>query len=138
MKNLRGFGIWAADHITNQLANIEDLDIVTTQNVQNNLVLASPGNTTNAEFAKATGAEIVLVGRYYVNNDQLVVHASLNGASDGQLIQSFEIEGSSSDLQGVLNLLSQRILGYWVSKDHPSFSRRPPNFEAYQYFLKRK
>lgn len=135
-ENLEGFGTWAADHITSQLARTEDIQIVTLANITSHLDLTSDGNTSNPQFAHATGADVVIQGRCYINGDRMVIHASAVDGATSDLIHPFEVEGDPEDLQGMLYTLTQEILGYWAVQDMARFDKRPPKFDAYQNFLK--
>lgn len=92
-------------------------------------------------FSDITGAQYVLEGSYYLsgrNKDSIRFHLRLNSAETGEQIQIFPaIYGEKRDEEGLVEKVRQRLLGYWAMReDFPLPSVNPPNYEAYQAFLK--
>jgi len=136
-EDLAQFGLWASDHLASNLMKLEDVKVASYNNVQKNISLASIGNLTNSNFARATGAEVVVQGRYYLEGENLIVYATLVNGASGDLLYTFDgIEGNRKDLRKVLEEVTQRIIGFWEVNEIKKFDKRPPRYDAYLHYKK--
>ncbi len=136
-EELESFGIWAADWITQRFSETQSNQIASVDNVRNQLALAGTGNTTNEKFARATGAEVVIQGNYYLLEDQIFVHSKIVDAITGQIIHALEPQSANRNKQdALLEQMTEKLLGFWMLNTRSKFNRRPPSYTAYQYYAK--
>ncbi len=127
------FGKMISDWLTNGLMEISEGKVIGFANIEQNMQLAGAGNTTSQAFAEATSAEVMIQGRYYLQEDNLLVHTNIVDATTGALIFSLNpVSGSRDDTQIILDELTQRILGYWALNDKKMFAKKAPKYDAYQ------
>ncbi|MEM1120076.1 MAG: adenylate/guanylate cyclase domain-containing protein [Bacteroidota bacterium] len=138
-EQLGGVGKMAADWITQQLMDIEQTQVVLPSNVRNNIHLATASASLEGmqDFAKATGAEVVINGRYYQSGDQLIVQAQVVNVQTGEIVHALNkpITGKKSDPLPLIQEVSQRITGFWAVQDRQQFNESPPKLGAYQAYL---
>ncbi len=78
----------------------------------------------------------MLQGRYYQQENQLIIHANIVDVASGQVIHPLEKRGSRNQMLQLLEDFTQEILGYWVVRDQRRFAQNPPNYRAYREYLK--
>jgi len=134
---LNGVGKMAADWITQHLMDIEKTQVVLPSNVRNNMHLATASLEGIQKFARATGAEIIINGRYYQSGDQLIVQAQVVNAKSGEVVHSLKqpIIGDKADPLPLIQEVSQRLTGFWAVQDRKQFTERPPKLGAYHAYL---
>ena len=136
-EQLNGVGKMAADWITQQLMDIEKTQVVLPSNVRNNMHLATASLEGIQKFAQATGAEIVINGRYYQSGAQLILQAQVVNVKTGEIVHSLKkpIIGEKGDPLPLIQEVSQRITGFWAVQDRKHFTDSPPKLGAYHAYL---
>jgi len=136
-EQLDGVGKMAADWITQQLMDIEKTQVVLPSSVRNNIHLASASLEGIQNFARATGAEIIINGRYYQSGDQLILQAQVVNTKSGEIVHSLKkpVMGDKADPLPLIQEVSQRITGFWAVQDRKQFTERPPKLGAYHAYL---
>ena len=132
-----GVGKMAADWITQQLMDIENTKVVLPSNVRNNIHLAKASMEGIQEFAKATGAEVIINGRYYQSGDKLILQSQVINAQTREVVHVLNqpIIGDKTDPLPLIQEVSQRITGFWAVQDRKQFADRPPKLPAYREYL---
>lgn len=138
-ERLNGVGKMAADWITQQLMDIEQTQVVLPSNVRNNIHLAAAAASLEGmqDFANATGAEVVINGRYYQSGEQLILQAQVINVQTGEVVHALDqpIIGDKADPLPLIQEVSQRITGFWAVQDQKHFNETPPKLGAYQAYL---
>jgi len=90
------------------------------------------------DFAKATGAQIVVSGNYYRQGDSLIFQTQVTDAVESRLLIALEPQhGSVLDPLVPIALLRQRLMGAFATLLDPRFGpyeddvTTPPSYEAY-------
>ncbi len=87
-------------------------------------------------IAEATGIGVILEGRYYIQEGDLIIHANIIDAEKGEVIHALDpITGPKENMVKLLELLTQDIMGYWAIDQKERFLQNPPKYEAYQNFM---
>ena len=128
-------GDMAADWITEGLTNFEDLKVVSFENIKINIKYADAGDNTS--FVKATGAEKIIRGNFYLEGDQIIFQSRIVDANSGVLEKALpQISGDKNNKTSIVKNLQQRILGYFATKSNSNFTSiykdDPPQLEAYK------
>jgi TolB-like protein/tetratricopeptide (TPR) repeat protein len=136
-EQLNSIGKMASDWITQQLQEIEGTKVVLSANVHNNMHLAKASMEGMQTFAKATGASVIIKGRYYLSGEDLILQAQVYDPKTGEVIHTLEkpIIGNKNNPLPLIQDLSQRITGFWAVQGQKQFSDRPPKLPAYQAYL---
>ena len=135
-EDLEDFGTMISDWITQGLMETGDANVISAANVQNRVQLAGIGGSALANFGKQTGVGVIVLGRYYLQEDQLIIHSNIMNTESGEVIHAFEpIQGSKRTMMELLNDLTQKVLGYWSVRDMNRYISNPPKYEAYQKFI---
>jgi len=136
-ERLNGVGKMAADWITQQLMDIEATKVVLPSNVRSNIHLAAASLEGMQKFAKATGAEVIINGRYYQSGEQLIVQAQVVNVQTGEILHSLKepIIGDKADPLPLIQEVSQRLTGFWAVQGRKQFTDKPPKLGAYQAYL---
>ena len=133
-EDLDVFGVMASDFITQGLMEHSNAKVVSAANKNSSVQLASMGRI---ELAEETGAEVIIEGRYYMRESQLLLHANIVNAYSGEVLHALEpLQGNKDDPMVILDELQQELLGYWILKDEKWIGKNPPKFNAYQEYLK--
>jgi len=134
--NMDAFGKMISDWITRGLMETGEAKVISAANVQDQIAKASFTPGPNPEFAASTGVEVMLQGRYYLQEDQLLIHANLVATRSGEVLHALEqIQGPKDRMVDLLEELTQEVLGYWITKRNIRFAQNPPKYEAYLKFL---
>ncbi len=136
-EQLNGVGKMAADWITQQLMNIEETKVVLPSNVRSNIHLATASLEGMQKFAKATGAEVIINGRYYQSGENLILQAQVVNVQTGEIVHALEkpIIGDKSDPLPLIQEVSERLTGFWAVQGRKQFTEKPPKLGAYQAYL---
>ena len=132
-------GDMAADWIIQGLMNLDEVKVVSYQTIKDNIQYASVGSAgSGSDFAERTGAEKIVRGRIYKQDERLIVQTNITDAITGEMeIALPEIRGLASDLQGLVDQLRNRMMSKFAlntSNDYqPGLEANPPNFEAFKY-----
>ncbi len=132
-ENLEDFGTMISDWITRGLMEIGEADVISAANIQPQIKRAGLGNVASPELEKATGVGVTVQGRYYLQEDQLIIHADIVNASDGKVIHTLDlIQGKKNQMMQLLDELTQKVLGFWAVKKDKRFTANPPKYDAWQ------
>ena len=135
-EELKNFGLMASDWLTQGLMEVNEGEIVSAANVMNNVALAGVDNTSSEAFAKATNAEVIIQGRYYQQENQLIVHCNIIDAKTNKVIHALEpIQKDKKDAMKLLDELTQKILGYWMLSGNKIYQKKIPKYDAYQKLI---
>ena len=135
-KDLDDFGVMISDWITKGLMETGDANVISAANIQDKVALAGMRSGKTNQFAKETGVGVALQGRYYMQEDQLIIHANVVDTELGEVIHALEtIQGKRNDMISILNELTDEVLGFWSVKDLKRFRQNPPKYEAYKKYL---
>ena len=132
-------GDMAADWIIQGLMNLDEVQVVSYQTIKDNLQYASLAGGVDNDFAKRTGAQKIIKGRIYKQGDQLIVQSQILDAVTGEMELALpEIQGKSSDLQGLVKSLRDRMMTKFAMAKSKTFQpyleANPPTYEAFKYF----
>ncbi len=136
-ERLNGVGKMAADWITQQLMDIEKTKVVLPSNVRSNIHLAAASLEGMQKFAQATGAEVIINGRYYQSGEQLILQAQVVDVQTGEVVHALEkpVIGDKADPLPLIQEVSERLTGFWAVRGRKQFSEKPPKLGAYQAYL---
>ena len=134
--SLDAFGKMISDWITRGLMETGEANIISAANIQSQIMQAGIVQGANPGFAAATGVDVMLNGRYYLQEDRLIVHANIIEVASGEVIHALEpIEGPKDAMLNLLERLTQEVLGYWAVKQQKRFLQNPPKYAAYQKYV---
>ncbi|MFK7982506.1 MAG: adenylate/guanylate cyclase domain-containing protein [Saprospiraceae bacterium] len=136
-ERLNGVGKMAADWITQQLMDIEKTKVVLPSNVRSNIHLAAASLEGMQKFAQATGAEVIINGRYYQSGEQLILQAQVVDVQTGEVLHALEkpVIGAKADPLPLIQEVSEQLTGFWAVRGRQQFSEKPPKLGAYQAYL---
>ena len=130
------FGKMVSDWITKGLMETGEANIISALNIGERLYEAGVQSKMSIDSANALGIDVILDGRYYIHEDQLITQSNLVHVRTGQVIHAFDpIQGKREDPINLLEELTEEVMGYWIVSDRPRFHRRPPTYEAYQLYV---
>ncbi|MBT8218528.1 MAG: hypothetical protein KJP00_01800, partial [Bacteroidia bacterium] len=134
-EDLEDFGTMISDWVTRGLMETGDANVISAANIQDKVLVAStPGSMQ--QFSKETGIGVVLQGRYYLQESDVIIHANVVDTELGEVIHALDpIQGPRTEIVKLLDELTQKILGYWSVRDFDRHSKNPPKYEAYQKYL---
>ena len=130
------FGTMAADYIIQSLLNLDKVKVVMLNSIEENL----PDTTTKADprkgsFAERTGAEMIIKGSLYLQEDKLLVQSQVIDAVTGEVETVLpEIASSKNELQTLVKELAARFAGYFAMKEGDLNLKLIPKYEAYLKF----
>lgn len=132
------FGSMTADWIIQALLNLDKVKVVTFQSVEDHLQYASISSSSvnQTSFADRTGADKIIKGSFYLQEDKILVQSQLLDARTGEVeIVLPEISGSKNDLQSLVKEISSRFAGYYESRGTINVKGiTVPRYEAYIKF----
>lgn len=130
-------GEMAADWITSGLHETGEGKILSVGEV--NDILKSVNRqqiSLDNSISEKSAVHYLIEGSYYEVDSALLFSSNVKDLKTGEIVFSFPIlEGKVDDSMTSIELLKQRILGYWVTKDRAGYERNPPVYEAYQAYL---
>lgn len=129
------YGSMFSDWISTGLMNVDEANIINASNIIDLIEEDNLGTSANPEFAKATGIDLVVDGRYYYVEDKLIAIANLIEISSGKIIMSFQKESPNSETMTLLDDLAQEIVGYWAVRDNQQLAEAPPVYDAYVDYI---
>ncbi len=135
---LDNLGVVAADWINEEFMDMDEVEVVSNFTIRTHK--ASIGIMDNdpegrTSFAKLTGAQNLITGSFYREEEKLVFKLEMVDALQGDLLYSFdEIKGEVHLKQELLQRLRERVNGYWAVREALDTKRftTPPKYEAYQ------
>ena len=129
------FGKMISDWVTKGLMETGEANVISAANIQNQIAQASILGG-GSEFYNATGVGVVIQGRYYLQEDQLMIHANVVDAEKGEVIHALDpIQGPRSKMMDLLQEFTEEILGYWSVRKQNRYLQNPPKYQAYQNML---
>lgn len=134
--NLDILGDMSADWINRGLMEIEDIEVVSPFTVRSNIEALgiSPNDPQGrTSFSELTGAQNMLSGNYYLQNENIIFQLQIESAVDGQIRFIFDpIRGPKDDKETLLTKLRSQVAGYWIARELVEAKNiRAPNYEAY-------
>jgi class 3 adenylate cyclase/tetratricopeptide (TPR) repeat protein/TolB-like protein len=130
-------GDLASDWITRGLMDLEDLKVVSHQNVKDNIKHAAEGAPTE-EFKKITGAQTIIYGNYYFLDIKLIISCKIIN-TDGNFEESIIVEGTEEEMRKLITNLQSTISSYFALKESKVFGdliQSIPKIESYREFQK--
>lgn len=130
-------GEMAADWITSGLHETGEGKILSVGEV-NDIIKSVQRQQTSLDnsISEKSAVHYLIEGAYYEVDSSLLFSSNVKDLRTGEIVFSFPIlEGKVDDPMASIELLKQRILGYWVTKDRAGYERHPPVYEAYQAYL---
>jgi|GEM_PF-1946384 len=132
-------GKMASDWICQGLQATGEVKIVSLRTLKDKVVKAEFSAFSQPEISflkNKIGATNVIDGAFYLNGDSLWFSANLYDLTTGDMLTSFSPQPSSKhDPLQAIDLLKQRISGFWTTKDKPSYRLSPPLYDAYKEYL---
>ncbi len=136
-EEMDAFGKMISDWVTRGLMETGEANVISAANIQHQIAKAGLGQGANPEFAANTGVDVMLQGRYYLQENRLIIHANIVEIASGEVIHALTpIEGDKGKMIDLLDELTQEVLGYWAVKKAKRFLQNPPKYEAYKEFEK--
>lgn len=133
---LEDFGNMISDWITQGLIEIGTPRVVSAFDVQRYAETVSKREKEGASL-ESLDAEVTIQGRYYRQEDQLILHANIMDNRTGEIIYALDpIIGTEREAMQILDQLTQKLLGYWMLGDRAMFAKKPPRYDAYQEYMK--
>ena len=133
--SMDAFGKMTSDWITKGLMETKKVNIISGANIQSKLEMLGDGPSAAKEIAEETGVGVILEGRYYLQEGNLIIHTNIIDAEKGQVIHAFDpISGLKDQMLTLLEQLTQDVMGYWAIDGYERFMQNPPNYEAYQTY----
>lgn len=134
---LKPYGKMISDWITRGLMASGEANIINTANIQQQVEDAHLSSGANPQFAEATGIDITIQGRYYIQESDLIINADIVDLRSGKVLYPIkQVEGSIDEKIKLLEDLTQELVGYWVIKEKERFIQNPPKYKAYQELVK--
>jgi len=133
---MESFGRMISDWLTKGLMETGEANIISAANIQHAIDASRIGKGPDPDFVSNTGVNIMLQGRYYRQEDQLIIHANIVDVQSGQVIHPVEKRGSRDQMLQLLDDFTEEILGYWAVRDQKRFAQDPPNYRAYREYIK--
>lgn len=127
--DLEMLGDMAADWITRNLMNLEDIKIVRFENVANNLETLQQDPDL---FVRRTGTEKMIKGRFYREGAELIFESQIVDPKTAEVIFALPpIRGSLENPSQIVSELSQRVAGYFAISESIFKRTDAPKLEAY-------
>ncbi|GJM33756.1 MAG: hypothetical protein DHS20C18_27570 [Saprospiraceae bacterium] len=135
--DLSVIGEMAADWITSGLHEAGEGKILSVGEVNRVIERAKlQKDSVDQSISQQEGVHYLIEGTYYKVEEELLFSSTIKDVENGEIVFSFPvISGTEQDPLAAIEILKQRILGYWVTKDRAGYERRPPVYEAYQAYL---
>ncbi|MFK7923074.1 MAG: adenylate/guanylate cyclase domain-containing protein [Bacteroidia bacterium] len=133
---LEDYGLMISDWITKGLMETGEANVVSAANLQLQIEQAGlQSGMANPKFADATGVDILLQGRYYLQKGELIIQSQIVEVATGKILHALDvIEGPRDQMRSMLEQLTQKSLGYWAVREQARFAQNPPEYEAFQAY----
>ncbi|PHN02055.1 hypothetical protein CRP01_34030 [Flavilitoribacter nigricans DSM 23189 = NBRC 102662] len=132
-------GVMASDWIIQGLVYLGNVQIVSFENIQDNLKFAQNDNGWE-QFAARTGAEKVLKGTYQLDGQELVFQSEVIDTETGQAeLVMPTVKGPKGKQLLLVSQLQQKFATAFAAKGHefsPGVAQDPPAYDAYQLYQK--
>ncbi|MEM1121749.1 MAG: adenylate/guanylate cyclase domain-containing protein, partial [Bacteroidota bacterium] len=130
-------GDMASDWVIQGLMYLDDIQLVGFENIQENIQYASIGDSSGS-FARRTGAEKVVRGRYYISGDELIFQSQIIDLETGKIELTLpKVSGPKDDNAALVSELQAKFVTAFEAQDHnfsPGIAQNPPPHQAYQLF----
>ena len=132
---LKDFGTMISDWITRGLMETGEANVISAANIQTQIAQAGFVAGSNPKLAASTGVDLMLQGRYYLQENDLIIHANIIDIKSGEVIHALEpIKGPKGDMVELLEMLTQEILGFWAVQKKKRFLKNPPKYKAWKKY----
>ena len=129
------FGKMISDWVTKGLMETGEANVISAANLRPEVAQAGILGG-GGDFYNATGVGVVIQGRYYLQEDQLIIHANVVDAEKGEVIHALDpIQGPRSKMMDLLKEFTEEILGYWSVRKKTRYLQNPPKYKAYQNLM---
>ena len=133
---LEVFGDMISDRLTSQLMETGEVKILAADNLKKEVAEAGVGSIDIPEFFAGNGVGMIITGRFYTQDNELYVQASIIDTKTGQVVHApSPVIGLQDNKREIMEELSGIILSFWEVRDLNRFKQNPPRFEAYREFL---
>tara|TARA_Y100000385_G_scaffold290514_1_gene363988 strand:- start:369 stop:1415 length:1047 start_codon:yes stop_codon:yes gene_type:complete len=113
LNNLEHFGTMISDWLTSRLMETGEAKVISQANIKDQIQHAGIGPGSRIKMFSETGIGLVILGRYYLQNDELVIQPNIVDTETGEVIHApSPIIGSQSNMKDLLEDFTQEILGY--------------------------
>ena len=134
-QDLEAFGALASDYITEGLMHVAANQVINISNTDN-IAFASISSESNTDLVQSRNVEVLIQGRYYLQESQLIVHCHITDVQSNAMLKAIRpIQGHRNDMMKILEELKERLLGYWSVGEMKRYEGKPPLYSAYQAFL---
>ena len=130
------FGNMISDWLTKGLMESGEANIARMSNFQKEIGSTDLKNVTNPGLSELTGIDIIISGRYYKAETQLIVVADIIDIFSGKVLNTIQVASPQNETMSLLDLLTSKVISYWAVKDKIQLIKNPPMFEAYKLYLK--
>lgn len=138
--NMEVLGEMASDWINQGLMSVGEAEVVSPFTVRTHkaaigIMENDPQNRPS--FAKLTGAQNLITGKYYKDQDNIIFKLELVDALAGKLRFSFkDIKGKADNKEALITQLREQVTSYWAARDLVDNKKiTPPKLEAYELYL---
>ncbi|MBC2838617.1 adenylate/guanylate cyclase domain-containing protein [Robiginitalea sp. SC105] len=132
---LDGFGPMVSGWLTSELMETGEVKIVGADKLKEVVSEAGIAPPDIAALFAESGIGILIIGKYYIQDNQLFVQANIMDTQTGLIVHAPRpIIRPQTQKSDILEELSEEILGYWEVRDLSRFRQNPPRFEAYQEY----
>ena len=108
--SLDAFGKMTSDWITKGLMETNKVNVISGANIQSKIQLAGIGQGAAKKLAQETGIGVILEGRYYLQEGELIIHTNIVDAKRGEVIHAMDlIQGPKDKMLNLLDQLTQDI-----------------------------
>lgn len=130
-------GDMASDWIIQGLMYLDDIQLVGFESIQENIQYASMEDSSK-NFARRTGAEKIVKGRYYIDKEELVFQSQIWDVNTGKIDLTLPtIRGPKGDNAALVSELQAKFVTAFDAQNHnfsPGIAKNPPPHKAYQLF----
>jgi tetratricopeptide (TPR) repeat protein len=129
-------GLMAADWLNQGMSQVGGLKVIASSSAVAAARLAADAPSPPLEVARLVGAETIVAGAYYLQNEILQIKAEVFNAATGELVYEVEpVSGPISEPMATVESLRQQVLRLLTTRDPIIGKFTPPNFEAYREYL---
>ena len=136
-KELDIVGDMASDWVIQGLMYLDDIQLVGFENIQENIKYASVGDSSK-NFARRTGAQKIVKGRYYIDKDELIFKSQIIDIETGKIELSLpDVRGPKEENAALVSELQAKFVTAFDAQNHnfsPGIAQNPPPHKAYQLF----
>ncbi len=132
---LDAFGSLISDRLTTQLMGTGEVKMLQAETLKKEAATAGISISDIPEFFADNGIGMIIMGRYYTQDDQLYVQVNIVDTETGQVVHALNPMIRPQDEKSeILEDLSDNIMDFWEVRDQSRFRQNPPRYEAYREF----